>query len=457
MKNYNIKNESFIVSYYLNNFSSVDYFQKELFQDETLSKIVHGLEIMKVEGLGFNLESLDIILAKEKMSIPIKDIKNLKESYSDFTNIEVHLGDLKTDYNKNVASVGLLKTFSTKVNSAGEVSSEEIVADLEQIITTLKKNDGIQFLSPKELMENMDKTLLDRANPDKQKSVGFKCIDDNVTRPGAAGEIHMMVSLRGTGKSAVKQTLENNLVVRGIPVVSFSIEMSELSTSDRQMAMKTGISMMDLNKKPMDVYNDPRYKRIRDEYSLVQNYLFTDEPDLSFDSIDLGLYKAREIFRKRGIFKDSEEYMYITIDVLNMVSDFGDQEPRTILKAMDRLHKLVKKHRVHCLGIGQINESKLRGGKIWRDPDELDHYRPNLEDIYGGSAYAQRARMVSILHRPKFLKERIFPHMLHIFEAEPDILGFHCVKQNDGGLFLNEFIFEGEKMRVRPFVRDYEE
>lgn len=453
----NIENETLLTSYFINNFNKAEQIPTQYFQDESLQDILKGLEQMRNQHLDFSVDTLSVELSKLNSKVKINQLMDIKDAYSEFNNIEYHLSLLKSDYQKNVIGKGLIASLTSKVNSAGVIRSDELENDLDNIKKIITSEDEIQFLTSEDLVDRHTLTMIRRMNPDRSRSTGFKCVDEKVTRPGAAGEIHLYASLRGVGKSTHRQAEENNLINKGIPVVTFSIEMSEESTMDRQIAMKTGIPMLEMNKKPEEIMNDFKYRRMTEEFKKYKNYLFTDDPDLSFKKIDKALYKARDIFRSRGVFKDKEEYMVITIDVLNMVSDFGDQDPQSILKAMDNLHRMVKKHRVHCKAIVQINETKLRNGKQYKEPDELKNYRPNLEDIYGGSAYGQRARVVTILHRPKFLKERFFPEMAHIWEAEEDILQYHCVKQNDGELFLQEFIFDGERMRIYPRIAPSEE
>lgn len=460
-KTYNIQNELLITSYYLNNFNSISLFEYEYFQDEKLKGLVKTVQLIKENAdiSSFDLDLLGIEIEKTKeLDITYKELKEIKESYSDFNNIDYYLSILKSDYQKQIVSKKLLQTLIGKVNSAGVIKTEDILQDLRDIEKSLSIDEEEIFYSGKELADRYIETLKRRIDKDKYgKSIGFKALDKKLTRPAAAKEITIIAALRGVGKSIFRQNLENNLINKGIPVLTFSLEMSEESTMDRFISMKTNINMLDLNKTPEQVIISPKVKLECDNLRKRDNYLFTDRADFSFAKIDKAIYKAKNYFREKGLFKDEEEYMVITIDVLNMVSDFGDQEPARILKAMDALHNLVKKHGVHCIGIVQINESKLRGSKIWKEPDDLDVYRPNLEDIYGGSGYAQRARVVGILHRPRFLKERFFPDMGHIWEVEPDILQFHCAKQNDGELFLQEFIFDSERMRVIPYEREHGE
>lgn len=463
MKNYNLENESYIVSYLLNNPVSTkeSSIKEEYFQDEYLRKIVKNYKIFiennKRDNLVFETDSafIDHFLIESSNqgdSLEFTKVQDLKNSFNSFENLDSCVKLLVNDYQKNVVTKKLLSTLITKVSSAGEIKTKELLQELEEIKKNILVEEASIFLTAEQLSINYEKTLEDRENPTKQKSLGFKWIDEGITRPAAEKEITIIAALRGNGKSLFKQTVENNLIAKGVPVVSFSLEMSEQSNMDRYVSSRSNIDMRTLNKNPKFAKTDIRLIRTLEEFRKKKNYLFTDMSDVSFDKLDGAIYKAKDYFRESGVFKNEEEYMFVTIDVLNMITDFGDQEPKTILKCMDKLHNLVKKHRIHVLGIVQINESKLRGGKIYKDPDDLNFYRPNLEDIYGGSGYAQRARVVSILHRPKFLKERMFPDMQEIWDAEPDVLEFHCVKQNDGNLFLKKFIFDGERMRISPYI-----
>lgn len=464
MKIFNLENETYITAYLLNDLEALknSEINPEHFQDDFLKTVIKSYNSVRDKQLEFksNKSLIDHIIIESKnlgLEIDFEKISKIKSSFSDFENIDYSVELLKNDYQKNVVAKTLMSSIISKSSSGGIIKAEEMINDLDKLKKVLLSNDTNVFLTSEELVDRYYETLLDRDDPNKRKSIGFKILDKNITRPAAAKEITIIAALRAVGKSTFRQIVENNLTNKGVPVVSFSLEMSEESTMDRMVSSKTNISMLDLNKQSMKQVLDPRLKRALNEFKQKKNYLFSDRSDFSFDKIDAALYKAKEIFRKNGTFdRIKEEYMVITIDVLNMVTDFGSQEPSDILKAMDKLHNLVKKHNVHCIGVVQINETKLRGGKIWKNPEDLDHYRPNLEDIYGGSGYAQRARVVGILHRPKSLKERMFPDMKEIWSVDPDILEFHCVKQNDGNLFLQRFIFDGERMRISPYIPDEE-
>lgn len=459
MRNYNIQNESFIVSYYFNNFDSVNSFPFEKFQDLKLRETVKTLKLLKEEGLKFNLETVNSFIARNNgVKVSYQELLTLKDSYNDFTNINHHIEKLESDFSKQVVGTGLIKTLVSKVNSGDEIQAEELETELEQILSTLRNSRKKKSIlkTSDDLADDYEQLIQERQNPAMRKSVGFKILDDKLVRPGGAKEIMIIAALRSMGKTTFKQNMINNLVKKGIPVVNFDLEMSQESSTDRLVTMTTGVSMMDLNKPISNKEHFDKIKMAMDDLRGRKNYIYSDKAGLSFKDINEELHNAKEIFRSRGVLKGDDEYVIFFLDVLNMVVDFKEQDPVTLLQALDKLNIIVKDHKSHCVGIVQINETMFRTGKTW-SLEDVDNYRPTIEQIYGGSAYSQRARTVAILNRTKFLKELRFPEMKAVWEAEPDEMDFHCVKQSDGELFLQKFVFDGEKMRIFPKLEDNHE
>jgi hypothetical protein len=103
-----------------------------------------------------------------------------------------------------------------------------------------------------------------------------------------------------------------------------------------------------------------------------------------------------------------------------------------------------------------VNENQLRK-KMFSDPQDVDKYRPNLEDIYGSAAYSQRARVVLVLHRPRDIKKRLFPELTDAWENELDIIKCAIAKQSDGDLSVQEFLFDPSCLRVVPYYKTEDE
>ena len=91
----------------------------------------------------------------------------------------------------------------------------------------------------------------------------------------------------------------------------------------------------------------------------------------------------------------------------------------------------------------------------FKKSEDLDYYKIGIEDVFGGSGYASRSRIVLSLQRPKHLKMMFFPERNEEWEFEEDIINCNCVKQNDNKLFFTKFIFD-ETFRIMPRLNEIE-
>lgn len=446
----NIDNEYLLVSYFLHNEridnpSLIDHFQNIICQS-----ILMALRDMVDEGLQFSIDTL-YIRANEIRPFDREILENIYNNYLDFKNITFHLSKLTSDYTKQVVVKTILEDLIISSRSFDEIKTSDILKKVDEVKRVLHSSGSTDILKDNETLasEHMDR-LEKRLNGDNKKySIGFRTLDAELARPANPGELTIIGALRGSSKSIFIQTIHNNLMRKGnVCIVHFSIEMAEESNMDRALSMRTGLSMYDFNRR-IDQNKFDIAKNELISFSEHKNYLSTDEAMLTFNDIDAALYRAKDIFRSRGILPE-DEYMVYSIDLLDMVQDFGEGKPTDIRMAMNTWNILNKKHNCHGIGLVQVNENKLRG-RIFKDPEDIDSYIPNLEDIYGGSAFAQRARNVFLLHRPRYMKERIFPEAQAVWGMEPDIINCHVAKQSDGHLFLRKFLFEGEKMKITPY------
>jgi energy-coupling factor transporter ATP-binding protein EcfA2 len=269
--------------------------------------------------------------------------------------------------------------------------------------------------------------------------LGYKSLNEVVTRPAAAEELTILVGQKGSGKSIFAKSIENILINTSVPVLSLNLEMSEQSTMDRLLCIRTGISLEDLQKVGMPQQTLDTVFRGLGELATYDNYLYCPMSYMDLSTIDSIIYRAKNIFKQKGILKE-DQYMFVMIDSLDMVKGFG--EPYEIKENIDRLHAIYRKHKCHIFALVQANEQKFRSGKIWTKPEELDSYHITLADIYGGSYYAARARVVMSINRPLHLKRQFFPERMEQWDIEDDILSCSIIKQNDGALARCNFLFD---------------
>lgn len=455
----NLDNEYLCLSYYLRNPKQINQQTAGLFMNPITKSVAGAITRLQEKGLEFSLETL-YNLARQEKEFDFSILDNIYNNFTDYANIEYHIKELESDYTKNVIARNILIDLIGKSQSGAMISTQEILSATDNIrralITTL---DTAILKDTKALSEEYLEILDERRDKDRRnrRSIGFRVLDEQLTRPAAPKELTIIAALSGSGKSSMKQAMQNNLIAKGIPTLDFSLEMSNESNMDRIVSMRAGISGFDLNKNITSNELYQKTRRVLDDFQKYKNFLSTDESALTFDHIDSLLYKAKEIFYKRGLLQD-DEYVIYSIDLLNMVMDFGESTPTDILAAMDQWFRINKKHNCHGVGLVQINENKLR--KItFNDPDDIDRYRPNLEDIYGGSAYRQRARTVMLLHRPLDMKMRFFPELKEEWERMDyrplDIMECHIAKQTGGSLFLQKFVFDPSVMRIVPLMENF--
>lgn len=448
----NVDNEFLITSYYLRHTDEAALFNPELLLNTTAKAILKGVKELTQQKLNFSLDTIHL-LSKAHKEFEFSVLQDIFDNFTDFTNIEFHKKKLQSDWNKNVVIKGYVEDLIAKASNPDILTTSELLdvtAKIQRAIMTEASDAKLKSASM--MAEEHKERIKERQEGAAKKTLGFACLDRQLTRAAAPKEITILAALRGSGKTALKQAMQRNLIRKRVPLLEFSVEMSEESNMDRYISTETKIDTKILNAKHLDDEVAERVLAALEEFKKYDNFLSTDESELNFDLVDSMLYQAKETFRQFGLL-GKDQYLIYTIDLLDMLEDFEKGTPTDIRFAINKWHRLNKRHGSHGVGIVQLNENKIRG-MDFENPDDVDKYRPNLEDIYGGSAYGQRARAVFVLDRPKFMKQRLFPHRIAEFDHELDLLHCHCVKHTDGDLFVQKFLFNGQQMKITPYNED---
>ncbi len=452
----NHHNENVLCSYYMHNLSKVTGAKVERFNRKESHRIIRALQKMNENGNTFSLDLLvSQIYTIDNHNFKYSELNDIYTLYTDFANIEENEKILYNDWVKSQLAEKITEDIWVKTQQADLIDFDEL-NDLADRIKEIVHATGEEkkLLTTEDLSIEHLSVLDDRASGKRNRSLGFNELDSKLTKPAAGGEITLAVAQKGSGKSIFVKNIENILINKNVPVLSFNPEMTSESSTDRLICIREDINILDLQ----NPYSNPRKKarieRAIERFSNLKSYLYCSDVLLSLDNIDSSIYKAKSHFKSLGFLAD-DEYMVVTIDLLSMVSDFGDLTPTEIEVAMNKLHIIARKHNIHVIGVIQANENKFRNGKMFKKSDELDYYKIGLEDIKGGSAFAERARVVLTLHRPLFMKRRFFPEMEDVWQLEEDIMWVNCIKQNDGDIFSLRMLF-GSNFRIMPFADDNE-
>ncbi len=458
---YSFDNEVKILSYCMRFPNEVNTFQSEHFLDEK-HKGIHMtmLEAYQDMSVEFDANQLvrKIAIKFPNLEIDQPYLEDIYMSYDTFTqnNIIMARNYLKDDYIKHKINTELLNQVLDITNVATIIDQKKLKNVITRLYNNLESEESsveTDLLTASKMKERYAKSLDSREERKTQKTYGFSCLDQAHPRPAGVGEITIFAGESGSGKSILVQAIESKLIDKKVCVLKVSLEMGFDSNMDRYMSLKHGFNVDDIQFK---IKNERLMQSLRakaEEIGKMVNYIFTEQPTVSFTTLEKYIVSARNEFHKEGVLPE-DEYFVVVIDLLSMIQGWGT-EPKDIEISMNTLHRIAKKHKIHVIGVVQTNENIFRSNtRVFKKPEELEHYKLTLKDIKNGSTYKERARLVFILNRPLQLKKRFFPEMAELWEGEPDLIMADLAKSNESDLRRIKFNFDYAK---RYHISEYRE
>jgi len=241
-------------------------------------------------------------------------------------------------------------------------------------------------------------------------------------------------------------SLLNKMINLRIPVIYFTLEMSETASFQRMISDRTSIPYMDFNniEKDPDKYemHSTVLKREKEVLDSINTFRLVDYPYISIDDIR---YYVREFKEELGVDK-----MVVIVDLLKMVSDFKriNTEHTSIEYAMDDISALTKDESIALIGVHQANRSTDSDKKI-TDEEKIDTFRPQLAHLKGSGSLEERARVVLGLHRPYYYYEKYFDNLL---ELQTNIMEVQILKNSNGEAGQKiKYLYQPSVMRFIPY------
>lgn len=445
---YDKEKEKIFICYLLKNPQSVSSFDKNLLKDSFYKSIFNVVE--NLVNSDIQIDSISVYDACRIIATNVtkKDIEDLFNTSYDFKNIDYIITQLKQYDVKSRIVTTIEKLASKSVqNEDFELKDLENLSDLLQNqIVSLRTNSGLYSCQE---MSTIYKDILEKRKLGLQKrTVGYPELDEVITRPLASGEMTALVGWKGYGKSAFKENIKNSLINQRICVVSFEPEMEMESSYDRLLCIREGLSLQELFLKEKDRRLEQKIDRGIEKINAIPNYFYVPDPDISIAGVEEKILKAKEKFQDLKVLPE-DGYMVVTFDLFEMLTDFDNADPIKIKTNMNKFHRVIRKYKLPAFIVLQANENKIRTGKIFKKPEDLDFFKVGKEDIEGGAAFASRARLVMSLNRPTQMKKEFFPERNEEWNLEIDTINIHGVKQNDGNLFFRQFSFDENTFRIR--------
>lgn len=427
---------------------------EDLFSSQSTKNVYKSLANMKANGTKFSRDSLYQEYAILDLNANDYIVDRVASVTDEDSNVDLKdiLAQVR-DFRKRREAVAALKKAQKIIENSSRITEDEyneiegLVSSSQISLSKVNEKDIKKVMTFKDWFDDYMPNLKARENGKQYffRNFIFDNLVDDGPEPGTIGTI---ASASGSGKSTVCSNLVNSFIECKIPVMWYSLEMSEVAMMDRLLAKRLGIKYKDIKNPPEDDFEDI-VSQVEDERKeLEENKLFrfSENPNVSISSLrkDIKKFKAEA----------NTNYCIVVLDLLSMVSDFtkfgnGVNSAQGIEFAMNDLSGLAKEMNVHIIGTLQLTrEVEKTSVSNW---DDLDKLRPSRATIKNAGAFLERSRYVITSFRKKMYAELFLEE--DEYKDKIDEIEVSIVKQNNGeiGKTVSAF-FDSDHFDIIPMA-----
>lgn len=423
-----------------------DKFEENFFISDLGKDLFATVKELHAKGL----EPTDVHMVSEgnklNPNITLELVGQLKaESFDPLAFDKYYFPRLKKDYAKNRIETQLLQETLIETSKKGELDVgkiEGLVQEIEKSLQLILGRDS-SLVTTTQMIDRYVQTLYRRKRGDYIFPTGDSFLDKYVFMGFPPGMQTTIVAATGVGKSIFALNLVNKQINKRIPSMYVSLEMDLIPTMDRLIALR--------NQLPVELFYPDSESEIadyafsileqeRDSLGKSKNFFFIEESNISIDDLERLVIEAK---KRMGV-----DYLIVTLDLLTMLTDFSGADAKQYEDAMNRLHILCRKHKIHLCNVVQSNRN-ADSARIF-SLDQLHRLRPLVNHVKNSNAIAERSRLVLGLFRPKYFARRLFPNAPEL-ETMDDTMEVQILKQNMGrvGLILR-YLFTPEFYSMFP-------
>lgn len=328
---------------------------------------------------------------------------------------------------------------------------KDLLYSSESELMPINKKQGIKTFDEVEqsYLENFE----ERKNG-KQYEFGDPVLDKAVKYGPAPGQGGLIAAATGMGKSAFCLNLINRAINNRIPVMYYSLEMGEIDTFDRLMALRSNTDMDNIvNPTDKDVWQLEK-DMIKNQFDVLKqnsNFRFSENASVSLSQVKQDIKKFQQDI--------NQEYCIVVFDLLSMVKEFmvvdknGLNFAQGIEVAINMLNAMAKELGIHYIAVLQMNRKSEGEGHI-DDLDDLNKLRPVRNQIKNSGAFLERVRWAIGLFRPKYYAELMIEDKA-LWEDMPDYCEVSMLKQNQGMIgIVGKYLFDPDTMSMTPVIEE---
>lgn len=270
------------------------------------------------------------------------------------------------------ASVGFLQALERSE------ATDDHAKELEKKVYSINEPDGSTVYTAKDATISMLE-LAEKCRQQRMNSVetGIPVIDKYLEK--LVGEEYVVIGGRpGGGKSVLVSQIETHNLKRGLPGLSFRLEMSKGRSTIRAVSNMSQVEMWKITGKiPSSEHEMDKVAIYAEQYSELP--LFIDESRV---------INEREIYRKVAKFKRDHDIKWCTVDYLQLVKASNRKVPK--VEQLEEISRTFKQIGLD-LGVVMIVAAQLNRGNV------IDNRWPEPEDFKGCGGIEQDADVIFLL------------------------------------------------------------
>ena len=418
--------------------------------------IFHSLKNIYLSDKPVNSRNILIEIERNsEESIIEKDIEPLFKLDVDPKDFLSYYKDLKKEWAKfDINSVVLPEVLreSSKRTDYDFNKFHELTERINKTISDVEDRPTHTY-NPVEMFDTYVGTIHKRESLLNTYTTGCSILDSKLTERFSAGTITIVFGPSGVGKSTFVRYLVNKCINKQIPSIYYTLEMSFDATMDCIVAQRTGIPLKnfypDVNGFIDHAIVD-RIKKEKDKVQRIDTFRLKDDAVVSIDSLRAGI---KEIRMQMNLPKNSN--IIVFIDLLTMITNFNigkGSKADKYEESMNTLHYLTREENIHIVGVVQARRPSDRVNIT--DRDQLDRFRPQIEELKNSAALEERSRIVLGVFRKVHFLQRYLPVQAEELSEVTDIMDISILKQNMGKLDKLRYVFEPESNKLGPFLED---
>jgi replicative DNA helicase len=403
-------------------------------------------------NVSFSDENIISSGARKNEGITFELLKSIRDVEYDSSAWEHYRGILQSSFAKDRIQSKILKDaliISTLKSELDIDKMQDVVYELQQCVN-LARGQGNEVKTLREMFDSYQNTLSKRMDGSAFYDTGCVLLNSVLPTGFAPGEITTIFGSTGIGKSTYALYLINRMINKYIPCFYVSLEMSETSTMDRWMASSLRIPFHSLYCKNGSI-DESILERVKEERSKFERanstkFVFIDETRVSVSSLEKMINQVK--------MRMQTDYMAVVVDLATMMEDFGDGTSIAYEQAMNNLHQMTKRTRVHLILVVQAIQKTLENHRP-STIEGLRVFRPMLSSIKNSSAIAERSRQVLAVYREHYYAAKFFPDD-PLVQEEDDLLEVSLLKSSNSevGRRLN-YLHDGGLFRLYPVPEGY--